>query len=177
MEFIIASAVLAVLGIAYQEAVGSFGAQEQKKLEQIAKVITQQITTNAALMDKLTQAYNEGGQELLTQYLQGAGFGLRSSTIQNAIKSLKADYDKKMNAARSKNAELNADLNAVQMYASKAGSSATANQAAGEAAHDYGNKYGVTNNSSKPNNNNGNNPSLPGLPGFTQVLVNGGANK
>lgn len=89
----------------------------------------QKIQNNNQLLDKLTDAYNNRNSELLTEILQGAGFGPRNQAIKDAIIANKEQYTNKKSIIEAENTDLTNKYNEANSAAYATGTIAGAQHA------------------------------------------------
>lgn len=124
----IASIIVGIIGIlisigsaAANEITSAAGNDTAGKLTRVAKNIYDKISKNSDLLNKLTDAYNSKNNSLVTELLQGAGFGPRSEAIKRAIKDLGTEFNQNRAKVQKQVADLTNQYNEVTTAANKAG--------------------------------------------------------
>lgn len=143
----IASVIIGIIGIlislgsaAANEFTSSAGNDTAGKLTRVAKNIYDKISKNADLLNKLSDAYSSKNNSLVTELLQGAGFGPRSEAIKRAIKDLSAEFTQNRSEVQRQIADLTNHYNEVTNAASKAGTTIANTRYAGEVYDKYKNE-------------------------------------
>lgn len=106
LAMILTSVALTAISIGWQEAVTAYGNKVSSKVINLAQQLYTKIQNNNELLDRLNEAYNSKNSELVTELLQGAGFGARSQAIKDALSSLKSDYQGQKSKISAENTDL-----------------------------------------------------------------------
>lgn len=103
---IVATVVASMLTYGATQGIEMYGNKISKKLQTQAKQIYTQIAKNSNLADKITEAYNRKDNELVTELVNGAGFGSRAAALQEARAQNLKEYQTNKQSITGQNAKL-----------------------------------------------------------------------
>lgn len=126
---ILVSLALTALSIGWQEAVTKYGNNVSYKVVKLAQKLYTKIQNNSELLEQLTDAYNTKNSALMTELLQGAGFGPRNQAIREAMETLKTDYQSKKSDIVKQNTDLTNKYNEANTVSYSTGTIAGAKHA------------------------------------------------
>lgn len=113
MEAIIVGLILAMATYGVDQAIKLKGNKVSTKLQNTAKQIYTQISKNTSLLDKLSDAYNRQDNELMSELLSGAGFGVRADALKKARQKNQSAYNKEKQSISDQNTQLQNAYNQV----------------------------------------------------------------
>lgn len=113
MEAIIVGLILAMATYGVDQAIKLKGNKVSTKLQNTAKQIYTQISKNTSLLDKLSDAYNRQDNELMSELLSGAGFGVRADALKKARQENQSAYNKEKQSISDQNTQLQNAYNQV----------------------------------------------------------------
>lgn len=97
---------LAMVTYGVDQAIKMKGNKVSSKLQNVAKQLYTQISKNNTLLDKLSDAYNRKDNEMMSELLSGAGFGVRADAIKKARDKAKEEYQSERQSVTDQNTKL-----------------------------------------------------------------------
>lgn len=129
LAMVLVSIALTASSIGWQEAVTNYGNKVSHKVIKLAQQLYTKIQNNNELLERLTDAYNSRNSGLMTELLQGAGFGSRNQAIKEAMETLRSDYNNEKSRIVKENTDLTNKYNEANNVAYSTGTIAGAKYA------------------------------------------------
>jgi hypothetical protein len=129
--------LLAAGGSISSNIVNKIGSKLRSQLLAIANSLASQISKNNALLDKLTNAYQNRNSQLLTEMMSGMGYGARMEALISSLNKNEDEYQKTVADLKQANISLEKQVNEVNAATTNAGTGFTGNRLAQETVNKY----------------------------------------
>jgi hypothetical protein len=134
-----ATLILEIVGLALtagtavaSSVINNMGSEIRSKILRMASQLSAQISRNNILMDKITNAYQNKNNQLLTEMMNGLGYGPRIQNLVNQFKKNETQYQEEITKIKQANVQLEQEVNNLNAASSNAGAGIRGNALAGE---------------------------------------------